>query len=115
MPERDYAYGVTVLNTSSFHVYTNVLALKCLLLKFSFCQWIKKDCCACFIFFLGKLGSVIQLLAKKIYNEKLFYALFLTHMESSQICIGNKYPPADGQLLCATVNFQNATQYIVFI
>ena len=83
MPERDYAYGVTVLNTSSFHVYTNVLALKCLLLKFSLCQWMKKDCCACFIFFLGKL--VIQLLAKKSIMKNYFCIIFNAHGEFADL------------------------------
>ena len=67
------------------------------------------------IIFSGKivLGHSITCNKKNcFYTEKLFYINFLCTRRVLQIFIGNSYP-ADGQLLCATVNFQNALQSIV--
>ena len=68
------------------------------------------------ILFSEKIGLGHSITYIKIfYTEKIyFYINCLCTWIVLQIFIGNSYP-ADGQLLCATANAQNATQYIVFI
>ena len=66
------------------------------------------------IIFSGKIGFGHSITCNKkncFYTEKLFYINFLCTRRVLQIFIGNSYP-TDGQLLCATVNFQYAfTKY----
>ena len=48
--------GVTVLNTSSFHLYTKGLTHKSLILNIQLLPFDENDCCACLIIFSEKIG-----------------------------------------------------------
>ena len=88
---------------------------KCIMLKSQILPLDESDCCTCFNYFFweNRVWSYNYLRQKNcFYTEKLFYINFLCTRRVLQIFIGNSYP-ADSQLLCATVNFQNALQSIV--
>ena len=75
--------GVTVLNTSSFHVYTKVCHAKCML-KNQLLTLDESDCCACFnyIFFLENRGWSFNYLKQFVSIPKnYFYFNFYAHGE----------------------------------
>ena len=66
------------------------------------------------IIFSEKIGIGHSITCNKFFSilKKNHFYLNCT-WRVLQIFIGNSYP-TDGQLLCATVNLQNATQVIIF-
>ena len=70
--------GVTVLNTSSISVYTKDLTQQLYNAKIHLLPLDESDCCGCFkcVFFLRKLGSVIQLLATNVFYTEIFLHYF---------------------------------------